>query len=111
MRLISLSIQDLYGTLNLSLRFFNDLNLLVGINGSGKTSALSVIDWLLTPNFGKLATQDYCQLQLNLEINDNDYTIIAERSAVEVLIKVECAHDQFSPISMKVDPKEPGGGR
>jgi predicted ATP-dependent endonuclease of OLD family len=107
MRLISLSIRKLYGTLNLDLSFFDDLNLLVGINGSGKTSALSVIDWLLEPNIPKLATQDYDLFALKLEINENEYEVISERSKTGVLIKIRCANKIFDPIHIELDPDDP----
>ncbi len=55
MQLTRLEIRDLYGSVNLDIRFNPELNLLVGINGSGKTSALNVIDWLLRPNLLQLA--------------------------------------------------------
>lgn len=103
MRLISLSVEGLYGTLNLELDFFADLNLLVGINGSGKTSALRVIDWLLAPSLPKLATQEYRRLQLNVEIKDREYSIVAEQSKLKVSIKIECKHDRFTPITIYID--------
>lgn len=103
MRLISLSVKKLYGTLDLELDFFDDLNLLVGINGSGKTSALGVIDWLLAPNLPKLATQIYDRLALNLVFKNDVYEIIAERFEDKVLVKIECANDVFLPISIPID--------
>ncbi len=107
MRLVSLSTENLFGTLNLDLNFFDDLNLLVGINGSGKTSALNVIDWLLTPNLPKLAIHSYDKLSLTLEIEGKQYLIVAKRSDLEVLIGIECSHDEFSPISIDVNPNDP----
>lgn len=107
MHLKSLSINNLYGTLNLHLTFFDDLSLLVGINGSGKTSALSVIDWLLTPNLPKLAVNLFDRLALKLELRGEVYEIIATRSENEVLIYIECAHDKFDPISININSNDP----
>ncbi len=107
MRLSSLSVYNLFGTLDLELDFFDDLNLLVGINGSGKTSALSVIDWLLTPNLPKLATNFFHRLSLKLEISGTNYEIIATRAETEVLINIECDKDEFFPISVRINPDDP----
>ncbi|MBO1361505.1 ATP-binding protein [Acetobacter sacchari] len=102
MRLIYLTTRKLYGTLNLNLKFFSDLNILVGINGSGKTSALSVIDWLLTLNLGKLATVPYEQLSLTIELNSIVYVISADRSDVQVVIYLQSDADFYEPISVSL---------
>jgi DNA repair exonuclease SbcCD ATPase subunit len=47
-------IKNLYGYLNKEINLNRDINLLVGINGSGKTSVLNVINWLLIPSFPNL---------------------------------------------------------
>ncbi|ATG42384.1 cytochrome c biogenesis protein CcmA [Phaeobacter piscinae] len=103
MRLISLKIEELYDTLNLDLNFHEELNLLVGINGSGKTSALSVIDWLLTPNYAKLATQTYKRLALSIEKDGQKFDISAENDGDVALVKVETDTDTFHPIAIPVE--------
>ena len=41
--------RNLYGHLNLALEFRSDINILIGINGTGKTSVLNAIAWILSP--------------------------------------------------------------
>ena len=43
MKIDTLVISNLYGYINKEIDFNNDLTLLVGINGSGKTSILNII--------------------------------------------------------------------
>ena len=55
MKLQQLITNQLHETINLNIIFKEDITLLVGINGCGKTSALNVIDWLLKPDLKRLA--------------------------------------------------------
>jgi predicted ATPase len=107
MRILALTAKNLFETLDLELEFFNDLNLLVGINGSGKTTALSVIDWLLTPNLMKLATQTYDHLSLTLVHENQEFTITADKSDTELSVGIKTTGDTFAPISVKIDPENP----
>lgn len=106
MKLISLKVDNLYGSLDLEVEFFDELNLLVGINGSGKTSALTVIDWLLTPNIPKLATQTYDRLALSIEQDGQVFEISAEHQGAKVLVSIETDGDNFNPIVVPVEKIE-----
>jgi energy-coupling factor transporter ATP-binding protein EcfA2 len=48
--------KGLYGYLDFEVTTKDGLNILVGINGSGKTSVLNVINWLTSPQIASLAT-------------------------------------------------------
>lgn len=106
MKLISLEVDNLYDSLSLELSFFSELNLLVGINGSGKTSALSVIDWLLTPNIPKLATQTYDRLALTIEQDGQEYEISSTHQGSKVVLSIECDDQEFQPIIVPVEKIE-----
>jgi predicted ATP-binding protein involved in virulence len=82
MLLKSLSIIGLHGTLTLDVQFNEDITLLVGINGSGKTSVLNVIDWLLKPDFRRLAITDYELLALSFIEDNNNYKLTAKKSFI-----------------------------
>jgi predicted ATP-binding protein involved in virulence len=49
MKILSLRIKGLYGYLDKDIDFNTDINLLVGINGSGKTSVFNLINSKLSP--------------------------------------------------------------
>ena len=86
MVLKSLSIVGLYGALNLDVRFNEDITLLVGINGSGKTNVLNVIDWLLKPDFRRLAVASYESLALSFTEDRKSYKLIAKKTATTVTL-------------------------
>lgn len=64
MHLTNLTIDGLHGSINKFVEFKPELNLLVGINGSGKTSVLNAIEWLLSVNVQRLCTTEFVRLAL-----------------------------------------------
>lgn len=65
MKIHSLVIEKLYGHLDFKIKFFRDVNFLEGINGSGKTSVLNVIHWILTPSLLNLAELQFDTIKLD----------------------------------------------
>lgn len=51
MKLNSFKAEKVHGYLNYNIKFFTDLTFLIGINGSGKTSALKLILGLISPSY------------------------------------------------------------
>lgn len=47
MQLVSLSIEKLHGFLDITIPFYEDLTVILGVNGSGKTSALTLMSAML----------------------------------------------------------------
>jgi len=50
MNIKRLEINNLYGYMSKTIDFNEGINLLVGINGSGKTSVLNILNWLIIPS-------------------------------------------------------------
>ena len=71
----TLIVKSLYGYIDKDIEFYNDFNLLVGINGSGKTSILNIISWLIQPSLPNLCTLEFKEIKLTLEFNEKSYTI------------------------------------
>lgn len=71
MKLTSLKIKRAYGYLDLHLRFDKTLSFLVGINGSGKTTALRLLEALLTPSLQLLDSVPHDQVELRLRDSKN----------------------------------------
>ena len=88
MLLKSLSIVGLHGALTLDVGFNEDITLLVGINGSGKTSVLNVIDWLLKPDLERLALADYDLLSLHFTENHRKYELTAQKTPGTVTLSI-----------------------
>ena len=100
MLLKSLSIIGLHGALTLDVRFNEDITLLVGINGSGKTSVLNVIDWLLKPDLRRLALADYHSLSLRFTEDNTSYELVAEKTSATVTLSIRGKQTVLKPITV-----------
>lgn len=80
MRIKRVWAKKLYGGLAFDFRLREGINLLVGINGSGKTTALNIVNWLLSLNIPALAMTSFSEV--GIEYFDN-----AGKSA-----KLRCTH-------------------
>lgn len=69
MNIKSLKINGAFGYLNLDLQFKPDLTFLVGINGCGKTTALKLIEAILTPSPQILDKIPHTSAELKIVIN------------------------------------------
>jgi predicted ATP-binding protein involved in virulence len=76
-----LRIKGLYGYLDKDIRFNADINLLVGINGSGKTSVLNIISWLLQPGIPQLCITEFKEIILELVQNRKLYRLRCTQSS------------------------------
>ena len=69
MKILSINITGLYGYLNKDITFNDDINLIVGINGSGKTSILNLINWMLLPSIPELCLTEFQSVELIIKYN------------------------------------------
>jgi len=60
--------------------------LLVGINGSGKTSVLNILHWLTKPSLPDLAVTEFNKLTLLFSFKKENYCLEATQDNVEVRI-------------------------
>jgi len=100
MLLKSISIVGLHGALTLDVRFNKDITLLVGINGSGKTSLLNVIDWLLKPDLRRLALADYDLLSLRFTEDHKSYELKAKKTPAIVTLSISGSQAALRPITV-----------
>lgn len=64
MKVESVIIKKLYGHLDFNIKFLPHINFLTGINGSGKTSILNVLAWVLEPSLMRLAQLEFSSIKL-----------------------------------------------
>jgi predicted ATP-dependent endonuclease of OLD family len=102
MLLKSLSTVGLHGALALDVRFNPDITLLVGINGSGKTSVLNVVDWLLKPDLQRLALAEYSSLTLRFMEKDLDYELTAEKHPSSLILSISGTKAPLKPITVRL---------
>ncbi|WP_281298578.1 AAA family ATPase [Flavobacterium limnophilum] len=82
-------IKKLYGFIDKEIEFNNKISILVGINGSGKTSVLNIINWLLKPNLSELCLIEFEQISLYFKFKDDKYIIICNQNKVEITVDLE----------------------
>lgn len=104
MILHKLEVKNLHDNINLDVEFKKDVNLLVGINGCGKTSILNVIDWLLRPNLKRLAAASYSSLTLSFNHNNKEYILSAIKEKSKLALHViNIGHDpKLEPIIIEL---------
>lgn len=100
MKLINLEIHNLYDSMNLRLNFNDKVTMLVGINGTGKTSALNAIDWLLKPNLHKLATTAFTKIILRFNSSGQEYTLKASKTKAKLTLSINGGEVKYRSISV-----------
>jgi predicted ATP-dependent endonuclease of OLD family len=80
MTLREIKISGLYGYIDKHIPFHHDINLLVGINGSGKTSILNIINWMLNPaSLADLCVTQFRQISLKLTYKKINYELVCKK--------------------------------
>jgi predicted ATP-binding protein involved in virulence len=88
---------NVHGYLDYDIKFFNELTFLIGINGSGKTTALKLILGLLSPSFIYLNQIDYEFARLVCSSNESEEDIIIEstQSRAENTFTLQVSHSNL----------------
>jgi len=98
MRLKKFKAVGIHDALNINVNFNEQITLLVGINGSGKTTVLNMTSWLLSLKFGSLLAVGFDELTLTIVYEGRDLTIEAVRHRERLEITLEGHAEKFSPI-------------
>jgi predicted ATPase len=83
--------------------FRNDINLIVGINGSGKTSVLNVVSWLLQPSIPHLCMTEFHEVRLDFSQDGADAVIRCTQTETEFQFFLEgTAYVDFAPLTVQL---------
>ena len=82
MKLISFSASNVYRQFNFDLNFYPDVSILYGINGSGKTTVLKLINYVISGRFPDLLKIDFDELTLKYNFEGNEYYL-------KIIMKIE----------------------
>lgn len=74
MKISNFHATGVHGHLNLNIDFRKDYTFIIGLNGSGKTSALRIIMALLTPNLADLVALSFDKA--SIIINDENGGVV-----------------------------------
>lgn len=88
MRILKLEATKVHDYLPISIEFNDDLTFLVGLNGSGKTSALRLLMALLTPNLGELASIKFSNAEVVVEDHGKETRVSAHRDSDGIELRI-----------------------
>ena len=85
MKINSFTAEGVHDYLKFDIEFFPDLTFLIGINGSGKTSALKLILGLTSPSYQYLnqVSYKYCEVICSTNEKEKNIVIRAEQNKIE----------------------------
>lgn len=110
MNIKKIEIVKLYGYMSKTIKFNDNINLLVGINGSGKTSILNVINWLITPSWVNLSVTEFESLTLYFSFKKEDFTLVCRQTPKEVTIDITNNTNEYNfpqiQADIKISPKK-----
>lgn len=84
-----------FGYLDFSINFNEDISFLVGGNGSGKTTALKLMNALVNPNFKELLQIPFDEVNLEFSHAGNDTKITAAIVEAGVSLKISSLDDEL----------------
>ena len=104
MRLKNIEIVGLHGYINKNIPFHQDINLLVGINGSGKTSVLNIISWMMNPaSLPELCVTQFKKISLKLTFKGVNYELRCSQQARRMKFEVlreRAKRKAFKPLEI-----------
>jgi len=65
------TVDDFWGEHSLEFDFFDDVNFIIGINGSGKTTVINLVVAALTANFSELDRLEFSRIEIKLKSNES----------------------------------------
>ena len=91
MKISKLHAENVHGYIT----FFDNINFITGLNGSGKTSALRLLMALLTPNFQELATITFSAANVMVIDDGKEIIVSATKSSEGVELNISSVKDKL----------------
>lgn len=96
MKISKLHAENVHGYLKIEIAFFDNINFITGLNGSGKTSALRLLMALLTPNFQELATINFSVANVIVIDEEKEIIVSAKKTSEGVELKISSVKDTLN---------------
>lgn len=101
MQIKKLKIVGLYGYINKDIDFNGDLTLLVGINGSGKTSILNILNWIIKPSIPNLCVTEFKSIQLIFYYKKIEYEVLCKHNKSTFTYKIRTTKETYYPLTVR----------
>lgn len=88
MRILKFEGTKVHDYLNIDVEFNTDLSIVTGVNGSGKTTAILLLQAILCPNIKDLISIPFEKLELDITYLNIDYKIIVKTEKNILLVSV-----------------------
>lgn len=97
-KIAKVSIKGFWGDLTASCKFEEDINIIIGRNGSGKTTFINILRAVLSVNIEQLAENDFNEVVISLIDGKNNSTVRARKrldNAGYQSAKYEIGHKEY----------------
>ncbi|MEZ7902121.1 MAG: AAA family ATPase [Flavobacteriales bacterium] len=101
MKIDSLKVEKLYGYIDKKINFNSDLTLLVGINGSGKTSILNLLNWIISPSLPHLCITEFKTITLSFTLKKETYEVVCKHNKTSFHYKIKSSKKEYHPLIIK----------
>ncbi len=101
MRILNLRIERLYGYIDKNIDFNDDITLLVGINGSGKTSILNIINWIISPSLPNLCITEFKTITLSFSLKNVLYEVTCKHNRKTFHYNIKSSKKKYNPLIVK----------
>ncbi|MBU2915371.1 AAA family ATPase [Reichenbachiella agariperforans] len=95
MKIKKFTATDVYNYIPINLNFNDDLSIITGMNGTGKTSAIKLMHAVLCPNFNDILSIPFKKVELHFSIKNVNEIITISKSDNDCSIDIESIEESL----------------
>ena len=106
MRILKFEGSKIHDYINIDVKFNADLSIVTGVNGSGKTTAIILLQAILCPNFKDLISIPFEKLELLINYHNVEYRIVVKTESSVISISINHILDPLKIDKRKLEELE-----
>ena len=101
MRFIQFKAENIHGYINMVMNFKDDLSLIIGGNGLGKTTALKLMQALISPSFEDLIKTEFSTISLKISHRGEKHSIFCSKYKDKIELGISSSNEilQFDNLN------------